>query len=108
MVVFVCLYDTNLLVCGGECSCPHSGLLANPMRECLGFLWRQKSIVFLFYLLGSYISISREEGHTEIRGKDTEPGNTADCYSGALLKSNNEHSEVKLKYAEPQHNNDSL
>lgn len=33
MVVFVCLYDTNLLVCGGECSCPHSGLLANPMRE---------------------------------------------------------------------------
>lgn len=97
MVVFICLYDTSRLVCGGECSCPHSGRLANPMRECLGFLWRQKSIVFLFYLLDSYVSISGEEGHTETRGKDSERGNMDEftrCYSGASFK--NDNNQVKF------------
>lgn len=85
MVVFLCLYNTNLLVCGGECSCPHSSLLANPMRECLRFLWWQKSIVFLFYLLASYISISREEGHTETRVKDTKLRNIVRVHRVGLL-----------------------
>lgn len=106
LCLFACTIQTCL--CADECSCPHSGLLANPMRGRCGFLWRQKSIVFLFYLLVSYISISREEGHTEIRGKDTRPGNTADCYSGAGLKNNNKAQKVKLKYAERQHNKDFL
>lgn len=108
LCLFACTIQTCLCV---EENVPALTAVCWPIpcaSECLGFLWRQKSIVFLFYLLGSYVSISREEGHTEIRGKDTEPGNTADCYSGALLKNNNKHSKVKLKYAESQHNNDSL
>lgn len=71
--MLVCEDNRHLLVWRGKCSCPRCSLGAGPMCECLRILWWERSIVFLFYLLASYISTSRGKGHTEPRVKDTGP-----------------------------------